>query len=211
MRKIVAIEFISLDGVIQAPGGPGEDRSNGFQFGGWIVKHNDEKIDSYLGETYNGTYDLLLGRKTYDIFNSYWPRMAESKTAHPGEVEMGKKFNKVTKYVATHNPKDLPWINSQPLGKDLVASLIELKKETGPTLLIIGSSNLMQTFLSYDLVDELRLMIYPVVLGKGKRLFSESAIPAGFKVTSSLIGDSGVIAANYERNGPVEVGSFDLP
>ena len=213
MRKIVAAENFSLDGVVQAPGGPEEDPTGGFRFGGWTVAYVDDAVAGQLGENFKTPFDLLLGRKTYDIFAAYWPYVDVDPKSTPydeGTMSIAKTFNRVTKYVATHSPDTLSWQNSRGLGRDVVASLRELKKEDGPNLLVWGSSELLQTLLANDLVDELQLLIYPLVLGKGKRLFGEGTIPAALKLVKSKTSPSGVLMASYERAGEVKTGSFGL-
>jgi len=199
MRKIVVLTFISLDGVMQAPGGPEEDTSGGFQYGGWTVPYWDEFSGKIMGEQMGMPFDLLLGRKTYDIFAGYWPKQ-EGAIADP--------FNKATKYVVSASSPELTWANSVLIEGDVVAKLKELKGEDGPTLQVHGSGNLVQTLFKNDLVDELWLKIFPVTLGSGKRLFGEGTIPAAFELTESKISPKGVIFANYKRAGEVKTGSF---
>jgi dihydrofolate reductase len=199
MRKIILLTFISLDGVMQAPGGPDEDTSGGFEYGGWTFPYNDETTDETMGEQMSMPFDLLLGRKTYDIFASYWPLQKDSPIAD--------LFNKVTKYVVSHEQIDLDWENSELITGEVVAQLKELKDSDGPILQVYGSSNLAQTLLKYDLVDELWLKTFPVTLGQGKRLFGEGTIPAAFKLIDSKVTPSGVIFANYQRAGEVKTGT----
>jgi dihydrofolate reductase len=203
MRKITATTFVSLDGVMQAPGGPEEDPAGGFEFGGWIVPYSDEATGAAIGKTFEKPFDLLLGRKTYEIFAGYWPHFGDD---HP----IARAFNKCTKYVATRTGARLDWKNSQSLGSDVVATLKELKKSDGPDLLIQGSSDLVQTLLTHSLIDEFSLLIYPLLLGKGKRLFGSGTIPAGLKLTRSQAFPGGVIMATYEPAGAVKTGSFAL-
>jgi dihydrofolate reductase len=200
MRKIVAATFVSLDGVMQAPGGPQEDPAGGFKFGGWTFHYWDDAMGAVMGETFSKPYALLLGRKTYDIFAAHWP--------HQKDDPIAESFNAVTKYVATHRPDSLSWHNSQSLGPDAVATLRKLKTEDGPDLLLQGSSDLIQTLLAHDLIDEISLLIFPLVLGKGKRLFGEGTMPAAFKLTRSQASSTGVIMASYGRSGEIKVGSF---
>jgi dihydrofolate reductase len=207
MRKIVAGAFVSLDGIMQAPGGPEEDPTGGFKFGGWTAPHWDAVIAEAMGDSLSASFDLLLGRKTYDIFAAHWPYIETAKV-DPLEMEVARLFNRVTKYVATHSPATLAWQNSQSLGNDVPGRLRQLKKETGPRLLVQGSSSLLQTLLAHDLVDEFRLLIYPLVLGKGKRLFGDGTMPAAFKLTKSAVATSGVLIATYERAGDIKTGSF---
>ncbi|MDB5166610.1 MAG: Dihydrofolate reductase [Candidatus Saccharibacteria bacterium] len=200
MRKIVVLSFISLDGVMQAPGGPAEDVTDGFQYGGWTVLYWDEISDRLMGEQMGMPFDLLLGRKTYDIFAAYWPTQ--------GPKEVGDPFNKATKYVVSGSSPDLSWENSVLIDGDVVAKLNELKRQDGPMLQVHGSGNMIQTLLKNDLVDELWLKIFPVTLGSGKRLFAEGTMPAAFELTDSKITSTGVIFANYKRAGDVKTGSF---
>jgi dihydrofolate reductase len=165
--------------------GPEEDTSCDFELGGWTVKYFDEVVGATLGDTFSAPFDLLLGRRTYDIFAAHWPRVASDPVAagvDEGEGALARTFNAVTKYVATHFPNTLKWQKSEALGADIVARLRELKQTDGPILLVQGSSDLIQTLLANDLVDEFRLLIFPVVLGKGKRLFGRGTAPAAFKV-----------------------------
>jgi dihydrofolate reductase len=202
-----------LDGVMQAPGNPKEDPSGDFRFQGWLPPHWDEVVTAAAGETFSAPFDLLLGRKTYDIFAAYWP-LVERDPAAPqfdaGNAEMSRQFDRVTKYVATHRPDSLRWQNSKALGPDVVASLRQLKQEDGPNLMTQGSTELIQLLLTHDLVDELRLMTFPVVLGKGKRLFRGDTEAAAntFKLTKSVVAPKGAVIATYEKAGAVETGSF---
>lgn len=199
MRKIIAATFVSLDGVMQAPGGPEEDPVGGFTFGGWTFHYFDDVAGAAMEELFSKPFDLLLGRRTYDIFAAYWPYQKDS---------IADAFNPATKYVATHRPDSLTWENTQSLGPDIVARLKELKQEDGPDLLIQGSGNLIQTLLANGLIDEILLMIFPLLLGKGKRLFSDSAMPVAFKLVKSQASTTGVIMATYERGGEIRTGSF---
>ncbi|MFD2261543.1 dihydrofolate reductase family protein [Lacibacterium aquatile] len=213
MRKIVAAVFVSLDGVMQAPGGKGEDPSGGFDLEGWTVPLFDEAAGAAIGATIAEPFDLLLGRRTYDIFAGHWPRIGTGPSAEnysEMDAPIADKFNRTTKYVATHTPSTLGWQNSKALGNDVVGALRELKKQDGPMLLIQGSSDLIQTLLAADLIDEFRLMIFPVLLGKGKRLFGTGAMPGTFRLISSTTSPNGILIAYYERAGAVEVGSFGL-
>ena len=212
MRRIITTAFISLDGVIQAPGGPQEDPTGGFEYGGWTTTYGDEAIGAAIGEGMSRPFDLLLGRNTYDIFAAHWPYIAtdpSSDTYEEGEAGIARTFSRVTKYVATHEPDTLGWENTQWLGKDAVAAIRDLKNEDGPALQIWGSSNLVQQLLAADLVDEFQLMIYPLVLGKGKRLFGDGAMPAALRLEKSQASVSGVIIATYRRGGEIKTGSFE--
>lgn len=202
MRKIVVLSFVSLDGVMQAPGGPEEDTSGGFQYGGWTVPYVDEVLGNIMGEQMGVPFDLLLGRKTYDIFAAYWPKQDPAALATV-------PFNKATKYVVSASSPKLDWEKSVLIEGDVAAKLKELKQQDGPMLEVHGSSNLIQTLLKNDLVDELWLKIFPITLGKGKRLFAEGTMPAAFELMESKTSPSGVIVANYKRSGEVKTGSFD--
>lgn len=201
MRKIVVLTFISLDGVMQAPGGPEEDTSGGFKYGGWTVPYFDEFSGNMMSEQMSMPFDLLLGRKTYDIFAGYWPKQEDS--------QIGTDFDKATKYVVSDEAFTPDWKNTVVLDGDVVTKLKDLKNTEGPILQVHGSGDMVQTLLQNDLVDELWLKTFPVILGKGKRLFGEGVIPAAFTLTSSKTSPSGVIFTNYERAGDVKTGSFD--
>jgi dihydrofolate reductase len=198
MRKIIVLEHISLDGVIQAPGGPDEDTSDGFAYGGWAAPYHDhdEAIETALNKMLNMPLDLLLGRKTFDIWASFWPQH--------GDIWPGA--NTATKYVASNTVTSSEWQPSVFLNGDIAEKVTQIKKQPGPDLHVWGSGNLLQTLIRHDLVDTFWLMIYPVTLGDGKRLFAEGTIPAAFKVTESIAGSSGVILAIYERAGEVKLG-----
>lgn len=200
MRRIVVLSFISLDGVIQAPGGPEEDTSGGFRYGGWTVPFFDEFSGSIMGEQMSMPFDLLLGRKTYDIFAGYWPKQ-------PGDVP-ARVFNKATKYIVSASSPELTWENSELIDGDVVGKLKELKQQEGPMLQVHGSGNMIQTLLKNDLVDELWLKIFPITLGAGKRLFAEGTMPVAFELIESKTSPSGVIFANYKRSGDLKTGSF---
>lgn len=199
MRKLVVLTFVSLDGVMQAPGGKGEDASGDFKYEGWTVPYWDDFSGKIMDKQMGMPFELLLGRKTYDIFAGYWPKQ-KGPIADP--------FNKTTKYVVSHKPIKLSWENSVLINSDVAAKLKALKKEDGPVLQVHGSGNLIQTLLKNDLVDELWLKIFPLTLGKGKRLFAEGTAPARFELTESKISPKGVIFANYKRSGDVKTGSF---
>ncbi|HEY3292163.1 MAG TPA: dihydrofolate reductase family protein [Candidatus Nanopelagicaceae bacterium] len=198
MRKIIALTFLSLDGVMQAPGGEGEDPSGGFNLEGWSVPYFDEKLGQEMSKQMGQPYDLLLGKKTYDIFAEHWPR-------HP-EEDLG--INKTTKYVVSNNQVNTDWKETIHIKGDVVAQIRELKAQDGRQLQVHGSSNLLQTLLANDLIDELWLKIIPVVLGKGKRLFGDGAIPAAFELVDSYATPAGVIVAAYRRVGEVKLGTF---
>jgi len=205
MRRIVVATFTSLDGVMQAPGGPHEDPTGGFKLGGWTVPYFDEALGAALGEIFGRPFDLLLGRKTYDIFAAHWPHVTD-----PADPIAGV-FNRVTKYVASRSNPKLDWHNSRLLGIDVPAMLKKLKSEEGPDLLLQGSSDLLQTLWKNELVDEVNVLIYPVLLGKGKRLFGDEVAPAGLKLVQSRSYPTGVIATRYQPDGAVKTGDFQLP
>jgi dihydrofolate reductase len=197
MRKLIVLEHISLDGVIQAPGGPDEDTSGGFAYGGWSAPYSDEILGTALRRQMNMPFDLLLGRTTFDIWASYWPQHADE---WPG-------VNAATKYVASNTMTSSEWQPSVFLNGDIPEKVAKIKQQQGPILNVWGSGNLLQTLMKHDLVDAFWLMIYPITLGSGKRLFADGTIPAAFKVTESKVGANGVIVANYERAGTITTGS----
>ncbi|MBP7057099.1 dihydrofolate reductase family protein [Candidatus Gracilibacteria bacterium] len=198
MRKIIVLSFITLDGVMQAPGGPEEDTAGGFQYGGWAVPYFDEYLGKVMGEQMGKPFALLLGRKTFDIFASYWPQHQEE---WPG-------INASTKYVASNTLTSHQWENSVFLDGDIVEKIKALQQEEGPDIQVHGSGDLIQTLLANDLVDELWLKIFPVTLGAGKRLFGSGTIPAAFTLTASSTSPSGVIIASFQKAGEVKTGSF---
>ena len=198
MRNITVLEHITLDGVIQAGGGPDEDTSDGFAYGGWSAPFSDDSIGAALMKKMNTPFALVLGRKTFDIWAAYWPQHAD---VWPG-------VNTATKYVASNTMTSSDWQPSVFLNGDVAEKVAELKQQKGPDLHIWGSGNLLQTLMKHDLIDNFWLMIYPITLGEGKRLFAEGTIPAAFKVTESIVGSSGVIVANYERAGAVQTGTI---
>lgn len=195
MRKLIVLTFVSLDGVMQAPGGPEEDTDGGFKHGGWVAPHFDERLGEIMGEQMSPASDLLLGRRTYEIFASYWP-------AHEDEWP---GVNSVTKYAVGTRARPL-WDNTVVINDNVVDEIRRLKAQDGRDLQVHGSSQLLQTLFKHDLADELWLKIFPVTLGAGKRLFGAGAIPAGFKLTRSEATPSGVIVASYERAGDVQTG-----
>ena len=196
MVQLIVNEHISLDGVIQAPGGPDEDSSGGFAFGGWIAPYSDAMLGTALRRQMSLPFDLLLGRKTYEIWAPYWP--------HHGDIWPGA--NTATKYVASNSMTSGEWQPSVFLSGDIAEKVTKLKQQQGPDLHVWGSSNLLQTLIKHDLVDAFWLMIYPITLGDGKRLFAEGTIPAAFTVTESIVTPTGVIVVNYARAGAVTTG-----
>lgn len=193
MRKITVLEHISLDGVIQAPGGPEEDTSDGFAYGGWTSAYSDPVLGTLLSKQMNMPFDLLLGRKTFDIWASYWPHHAD---LWPGATT-------ATKYIASNTLTASEWQPAVFLNGDIAEKVVDIKQQQGPDLHVWGSGNLLQTLIKQDLVDALWLMIYPVTLGAGKRLFAEGTIPATFRVSESNVTPSGIIVVNYERAGTI--------
>lgn len=196
MRKIIVLSFITLDGVMQAPGGPTEDTSGDFKYGGWAVPYFDEFLGQVMGEQMKEPFNLLLGRKTFEIFASYWP---EHSAEWPG-------INTSTKYVVSNTLKSHTWENSVFISG--VEEIKKLKEQDSPDLQVHGSSTLIQALLKSDLVDELWLKIFPITLGSGKKLFADGTIPAAFTLANTKISPSGVIIANYIRAGDVKTGSF---
>jgi len=195
MRKIIVISFVSLDGIMQAPGGPEEDTEGGFKYGGWVEPFGDETFGNIMVKQMEST-DLLLGRKTFEIFASYWPNHAND---WPG-------INDVTKYVISGTIQKSDWENSVFLNS--LADIENLKKTSGSELKVCGSSELVHLLLEHDMVDELWLKIFPLILGKGKKLFTENSVPAAFTLTESTVATSGVIFANYKRAGKVKTGAI---
>jgi dihydrofolate reductase len=201
MRKLVVNTFVSLDGVMQAPGGPEEDPTGGFEQGGWSVNFWDEQMMAAMDEFMGKPFDLVLGRKTYEIFAAHWPQSDQSGAA---------ELNRATKYVASRTLDKLDWEPSQLLEGDVPEAVARLKEEDGPELQVHGSSNLIQTLVRHGLVDQFRVFIFPVVLGTGKRLFGESVPPGALKLVDSQISSTGVVMATYEPAGEVPIGSFAL-
>jgi dihydrofolate reductase len=202
MRKLIAAEHISLDGVIQAPGGPEEDPSGDFRLGGWSAPYDDEVIGQAVQDLHSQPFELLLGRRTYDIWAGYWPHV---RAGHA----IADLFNSVPKHVATHRPDALGWQNSHALKGDLVDAIRALKRHDGASLLTWGSGEMMRQLLAAGLVDELRLWIYPVVLGHGKRLFDDNAQASAFALANSTSAASGVLVTRYVRSGEVRTGTFE--
>jgi dihydrofolate reductase len=198
VRKIIVLEHISIDGVIQGPGGPGEDTSGGFAYGGWISPYSDPILGTALRKQMNLPFDLLLGRKTFEIWSPFWPQHGDE---WPG-------VNPATKYVASNSMTSGAWQPSVFLNGDIAEKVAKIKQQPGPDLNVWGSGNLLQTLIQHDLVDAFWLMIYPITLGVGKRLFAGGTLPMAFKVTESKVTPSGVIVMNYERAGAVKTGSL---
>ncbi len=206
MRKLIVTAFVSLDGVMQAPGGPDEDSEGGFSLGGWTFPYLDAVFGEIMGGMFSQPFDLLLGRRTYDIFAAHWPRVPPGHDDYP----IAERFNGINKYVATHRPHSLTWQNSEPLGDDALDRVAALKRMDGRNLMTQGSSTLIHQLMATDLVDELTLLTYPVMLGRGKRLFDTDGRPAAFRLVESRPTTTGVLTARYQREGPVRTGSFAL-
>jgi dihydrofolate reductase len=203
MRKIIVSTFLSLDGVMQAPGGPDEDPTRGFTLGGWSAHYWDDGMNAAMGGLMGRPFDLLLGRKTYEIFAAHWPFAGDNPVTH--------LFNKATKYVATRSLNKLDWVNSQIIEGDVVAGVKALKAGEGPELQVHGSANLLQSLNDAGLVDEHSIWIFPVVLGHGKRLFEDGAAPKALELIESKISSTGVMMNRYCPKGAIMPGSFALP
>jgi dihydrofolate reductase len=200
MRKIIGAVFVSLDGVMQAPGGPDEDRTGGFKLGGWLPQFGDEAVGEQVDRLFTPPFDLLLGRRTYDIFAAYWPYNA-------GEANgLGERFERAAKYVLTRGDQRLGWQNSHRL--ESIDAIADLKGGEGPDLIIQGSGTLYPQLLSAGLIDRLTLMTFPVILGSGKRLFGDGTPPGAMRMVENQVTPRGNIIATYRPDGPVETGSF---
>ena len=200
MRNIVVGTFLSLDGVMQAPGGPEEDPTGGFVHGGWSVNHWDDLMMQYMAETLSMPFDLLLGRKTYEIFAAHWPYVTDDPLAD--------RLNGATKYVVSSTLGSAEWSNSTVIGGDVPEQIARLKEQAGPEIQVPGSGELIQTLLKHGLVDVYRLWIFPVLLGSGKRLFADGTTPTGLRMVDTRTSTTGVIIATYERAGELAHGSF---
>jgi dihydrofolate reductase len=206
MRKVIVGAFVSMDGVMQAPGGPQEDPTGGFKFGGWVapLADNDPVFGEEIGALFGQEYDLLLGRKTYEIFAAYWP-FGETGP----DAEIAKQFNRITKYVATRSGDvDTSWNKTVTLN-DGVRDVAKLKQQDGPALITQGSTKLVQSLLAAGLVDEIRVFTFPVLLGKGKRLFGNDGQPSAYKLTHSRVSPTGLISATYAPDGDVKTGNYE--
>jgi dihydrofolate reductase len=201
MRKLIVITFLSLDGVMQAPGGPDEDKSGGFAHGGWLANNWDDRLGELKSEEFDVPLDLLLGRRTYEIFAAYWPNHREEAYAKP--------LNDATKYVASRSRPSLDWGPAALIQGDAAEGVAALKEnDDGPELQVHGSGNLAQTLIRHGLVDEYRLWVFPIMLGEGKRLFADGTIPAALRLVDSKVSDTGVFVGTYEPAGEVVTGSF---
>jgi dihydrofolate reductase len=201
MRKLTGAVFVSLDGVMQAPGGPNEDPSGGFRFGGWTFPYWDEDMSSPFGKIIDAEYDLLLGKRTYEIFAAYWPYNQDNP--------IGAKFQRINKYVLTHSDAPLEWDESYRLSGETADAVAELKRSEGRDLLIQGSSTLYVPLLAAGLIDRLVLMIFPVLLGRGKRIFDGTEAPGALKLVDHFVSKTGVVMATYQPAGEVPTGSFE--
>ncbi len=192
MRKIITITFVTLDGVMQAPGGNDEDREDGFKYGGWQIDWNEKDpiAEEFMTQIMSGPFDLLLGRKTYDIWKGYWPKYKD-------EPQVGQPFDRATKYVVAHQSIDLSWDNSKLITGDVVEELKKLKQTDGPDLHVWGSSKLIQTLLQNHLIDQMIILTYPITIGTGKRLFADGTLPQRFKQVDAKISNTGVVIATY--------------
>jgi len=200
MRKIIVSTFLTMDGVLQAPGGPEEDPSNQFKWGGWVFHYFDDIMNNALGKILFQPYDLLLGRRTYEIFAAHWPYQENDP--------IGEVFNRIRKYVVATTPLDLSWQNSTLIKGDIVKELKKLKEQDGPDLLVQGSGRLIQSLLSNHLVDVLHTWTFPITLGKGKKLFEEGTQALQWKLTDTVVSTTGAIIASYVPDGDVKTGSF---
>ena len=202
MRRLIVSTFVTLDGVMQAPGGPGEDDSGGFAHGGWSVNYWDDRMGEVMDAAMSIPFDLVLGRRTYDVFAAHWP--------HASEEDGAKPFNDATKYVASRSHPTLEWSNSVLIEGDAAEGVAALKEQDGPEPQVHGSADLIQTLLRHNLVDEYRLWVFPLVIGSGNRLFSEGAVPSALKLVDSQVSTTGVVIARYEPAGEIVTGSFVL-
>lgn len=202
MRKLIVNTFLTLDGVMQAPGGPEEDPSGGFAHGGWSVNYWDDQMGQIMDETMGKPFDLVLGRKTYEIFAAYWPHATEEQGAKP--------LNDATKHVASRTLRSLDWSKSVLIQGDVGEGIAALKQQDGPELQVHGSANLIQTLMRRNLIDEYHLWTFPVVVGPGKRLFADGTVPSGLNLVDNKVSTTGVVIATYVPAGDVVTGSFAL-
>ncbi len=202
MRTLTVNTFLTLDGVMQGPGGPEEDEAGGFSHGGWSATYWDDRMGEVMGAAMGGPFDLLLGRRTYDIFAAYWPRATDQAGAGP--------LNRATKYVASRGRPALDWGPAELIEGDAAAGVAGLKRTDGPELQVHGSADLLQTLIRHGLVDRYRLWFFPVVIGSGKRLFADGTVPAGLRMVDSTVSTTGVLIGTYEPAGDIPIGSFAL-
>jgi dihydrofolate reductase len=216
MRNVIVSAFVTLDGVMQAPGGPEEDPTGGFTHGGWAVNHWDDSMYASMAAVLATPFELLLGRKTYEIFAAHWPHVGEGEresrggTASDIDDPAAAALNSAKKHVASRTLKTPRWNNSVVLDGDVADAVAKLKTEDGPDLLVQGSSDLIQTLLHHDLVDEFRIWTFPVTVGPGKRLFGDGTIPGAFRLVDAQTSSTGVTTATYRRAGELDLGSFDF-
>ena len=201
MRRLAVTTFLTLDGVMQAPGGPGEDPSGGFTHEGWSVNYWDDRMGQIMDDFMSKPFDLLLGRKTYEIFAAYWPHVTDGS---------GDSLNSAKKYVASRTLDTVEWNNSTLIKGDVGEQVAALKEQSGAEIQVHGSGHLIQTLIKHDLIDEYRLWVFPLVLGSGKRFFADGTVPAGLKLVDNQASSTGVVIATYERAGDIEYGSFAL-
>lgn len=204
MSTIVINTFLSLDGVAQAPGGPNEDADAGFTQGGWTVPHFTEQVGEIIGPWHTGAAGILLGRRTYDIFAGFWPNVSDDDE----DAAMAKILNETPKYVASSTLRDPSWQHTTVLGGDVVTEVTRLKEQVDGEIQVLGSIGLAQTLIRHDLIDEFRLTVFPVVLGTGKRLFGDGAVPTGLRLVSTRSTDSGVVGCVYRHAGRPTYGSY---
>jgi len=202
MRKLIVSTFLTLDGVMQAPGGPGEDEDAGFALGGWSVNYWDDQMGEVMGAAMSNPFDPVLGRKTYDLFAAYWP--------HATEEDGAKPLNDATKYVASRSRPKLEWSKSILIEGDAAEGIAALKKQDGPELQVHGSGDLVQTLMRHNLIDQYRLWVFPLVIGSGKRLFADGTVPLGLTLVDSQVSTTGVMIGMYEPAGEIVTGSFAL-
>jgi dihydrofolate reductase len=202
MRRLITNTFLTLDGVMQAPGGPEEDADGEFAHGGWSVNYWDDGMGQVMGETMGVPFDLVLGRRTYDIFAAHWPRA--------GDEDGAKPLNEARKYVASRQRPALEWQNSVLLDEDVPAAIAKLKDGDGPELQVHGSADLLQTLMRHELIDEYRLWVFPVIVGTGKRLFADGVVPASMELVQSSVSTTGVVIGTYRPAGAITIGSFAL-
>lgn len=202
MRELIVTTFLTLDGVMQAPGGPGEDEDGGFRYGGWSVTQWDDRMGDFMDRIMGKPFDLVLGRKTYDIFAAYWPNA-------PEEAGPTKPFNDATKYVASRGRPALEWDGSVLIEGDAAEGVAKLKQQDGPELQVHGSGDLLQTLVRHNLVDRFHVWTFPVLVGTGKRLFADGTVPGSLKLVDNVVSTTGVVIATYEPAGDIALGSFD--
>jgi dihydrofolate reductase len=201
MRKLVVDMFVTLDGVMQGPGDPDEDREGGFAHGGWVVPHFDEQLGAYMVSLVQRAGALLLGRKTYDEFAASWPNM-------PDGDPIAAVYNRIPKYVASRTPRTFEWANSHQLGEDIASEVAKLKAQDGGEIRVAGSSELIQLLLRHDLIDEFQLIVFPAIVGSGKRLFGDGAIPRSLTLKNIETTANGVVIQVYERTGDLQTQDF---